>query len=70
MLVVYVASPHVTAADNGTVVATRELIREYYATVPVRGEIAEFGSLISSRAARELLGYEPERSWREFLREA
>lgn len=61
---------YVTAADNGTVIASRDLIREYYTAVPIRGEIAEFGSLISPRAAAEALGYEPRESWRDFLSEA
>jgi UDP-glucose 4-epimerase len=61
---------YVTAADNGTAVATRDLIRKYYPAVPIRGEIAEFGSLISSRAAAEVLGYEPRERWRDFLAEA
>jgi nucleoside-diphosphate-sugar epimerase len=60
---------YVTASDNGTIVATRELLREYYPAVPIRREIAEFGSLISSRAARGLLGFEPKLSWRQFLSE-
>jgi nucleoside-diphosphate-sugar epimerase len=60
---------YVTAADNGTILATRELMREYYPSVPIRGPLAEFGSLISSRAARDLIGYEPSLSWRGFLSE-
>jgi len=60
---------YVAARDNGTVVPTLELVREYYPEVPRRGEIAAFGSLISSRGARDLLGYEPMLSWREFLGE-
>jgi nucleoside-diphosphate-sugar epimerase len=60
---------YVAAADNGTVVPTRELTRRYYPGVPFRGDVAEFGSLISSRGARDLLGYEPQFRWREFLGE-
>jgi len=58
---------YVAAADNGTTSPTRELVETYYGGVPLRAEIAEYGSLISCRAARELLEYEPERSWRGFL---
>jgi nucleoside-diphosphate-sugar epimerase len=61
---------YVAARDNGTIVPTRELARRYYPGVPIRREIAEFESLISFRAARELLGYEPTFHWREFLGEA
>lgn len=58
---------YIAAADNGTAVPTRELVETYYGGVPIRGEIAEHGSLISCRTAGRLLGYEPERSWRDFL---
>ena len=58
---------YVAAADNGTDVPTRELLNRYYPDVPVRGELAEFGSLISSAAAAELLGFAPTMTWREFL---
>jgi UDP-glucose 4-epimerase len=59
---VYVAAP-----DNGTVLATRELVTRHYPDVPVRGAVPEFGSLISSDAAERLLGFRPAMSWREFL---
>jgi nucleoside-diphosphate-sugar epimerase len=58
---------YVAAADNGTTSPTRELVETYYGGVPLRAAITEYGSLISCRAARELLEYEPERSWRGFL---
>ncbi len=61
---------YVSAADNGTIVPTRELVRRHYPGVPIREEITEYGSLISCRGARELLGYEPTLRWRDFLGEA
>jgi UDP-glucose 4-epimerase len=59
---------YVAASDNGTVEPTRDLLRRYYPDVPLREDVAEVGSLISSRRARDLIGYEPELCWREFLR--
>lgn len=59
---VYVAAP-----DNGTVFPTRELAGRHYPDVPVRGELAEFGSLISSDEVERLLGFRPAMSWRDFL---
>ncbi len=58
---------YVAATDNGTDVPTRELLDRYYPDIPVRAELQEFGSLISSVAAAELLGFAPTMTWREFL---
>ncbi len=58
---------YVAATDSGTDVPTRELLDRYYPDVPVRAELQEFGSLISSAAASELLGLGPTMTWREFL---
>jgi hypothetical protein len=40
---------------------------EVYPDVPVRGELAEFETLLSIAKARRLLGYEPRYSWRDPL---
>lgn len=60
---VYVAAP-----DNGTARPTADLVSEYYADVPVRATLPEFGSLISSARAASLLGSAPMMSWRSFLK--
>jgi len=59
---VYVAAP-----DNGTVVPTAQLVRDYFPDVSVRKELPEFGSLVSSSRLESLLGFVPTMSWREFL---
>lgn len=59
----------VAAPDNGTVFPTRELTERYYPNVPYSADTGPYGSLISSEAAVELLGYRPSTSWRDFLRE-
>jgi len=58
---------YVAAPDNGTVVSTARLLEDYFPNVPVRGELPEFGSLVSSDRLEELLGFRPSMSWREFL---
>ncbi len=59
---------YVAAPDNGTVVPTAQLVEKYFPDVPVRRELAEFGSLVSSSRLESLLGFKPTMSWREFLR--
>ena len=59
---------YVAAPDNGTVVPTAKLIEDHFPDVPVRGDLREFGSLVSSNRLEELLGFRPTMSWREFLR--
>ncbi|MFH1688724.1 MAG: NAD(P)-dependent oxidoreductase [Candidatus Eisenbacteria bacterium] len=59
---------YVSAPDNGTTLPTARLIESYFPDVPVRGELAEFESLVSSARLDDLLGFKPSMSWREFLR--
>lgn len=59
---------YVAAPDNGTVVPTAQLLKDYLPDVPVRKDLPEFGSLVSSNRLEELLGFRPSMSWREFLR--
>lgn len=58
---------YVAALDNGTTIPTRKLLDEYYACVPRRPGISQFGSLISSGRAARQLGFEARLSWRQFL---
>jgi nucleoside-diphosphate-sugar epimerase len=59
---------YISAPDNGTAVPTARLIESFFPGVPVRRELAEFGSLVSSDRLDGLLGFRPSMSWREFLR--
>jgi nucleoside-diphosphate-sugar epimerase len=63
-----VHAAYVAAPDNGTVVPTARLVDEYYPDVPVRGDLPEFGSLLSSDRLQALLGFRPSMSWRDFLK--
>jgi nucleoside-diphosphate-sugar epimerase len=57
----------VAAADTVMKRPTLELMAEVYPDVPVRGELAEHGSLLATDKARRLLGYTPQVSWRTLL---
>ncbi len=59
---------YVSAPDNGTAVPTAQLLKSYFPDVPVRKELREFESLVSSARLESLLGFRPSMSWREFLR--
>jgi nucleoside-diphosphate-sugar epimerase len=58
---------YLAAPDNGTIFPTRELVDRFYPGTDVADDITTYGSLISSRGARAMLGFEPRMSWREFL---
>jgi nucleoside-diphosphate-sugar epimerase len=57
----------VPADDGMTLVPTAELIERYFASVPVdwAAVAGDYWSLISNRKAKELLGYQPQYSWRQ-----
>ena len=42
-----------------------ELLAEVFPGVEVRGEIGEHTTLLSIDKARQLLGYDPQHSWRD-----
>jgi len=58
---------YVAAPDNGTHVPTRELVDDFYPGVPLDDRVTEYGSLLSSAHLKELLGFAPAMTWREFL---
>jgi nucleoside-diphosphate-sugar epimerase len=53
------------AGESAHVLPTRELADKFYPKVPMRGEIAEHGSLVSNRKAQRLLGFEQRYRWAE-----
>ena len=57
----------VAAADTVMNRPSRELMAEVYPEVPYRPTAGEFDSLLSSRKAHTMLGYEPRHSWRDHL---
>jgi nucleoside-diphosphate-sugar epimerase len=54
----------IAAADTVMTRPNRELLAEVFPDVPVRDEVGDFTSLLSSKKAHKLLGYQPQYSWR------
>ena len=54
----------IAAADTVMRRPSRELMAEQFPGVPIRGELAEHGTLLSIEKARRVLGYRPQHSWR------
>lgn len=59
----------VAAADTVMNRPSRELMAKVYPSVPYRPTTGEFDTLLSIEKARELLGYQPEWSWRDHIAE-
>jgi nucleoside-diphosphate-sugar epimerase len=63
---IFNASNNETSSD----LPTRELIDRFYPGVPVNRELGEFEGLLSNRKAREVLGFQQEHSWRNYVKMA
>jgi nucleoside-diphosphate-sugar epimerase len=61
------ASVIIAAADTVMNRPTAELLAERFPDVPVRRALGEFETLLAIDRARELLGFEPQHSWRDEL---
>jgi nucleoside-diphosphate-sugar epimerase len=55
----------IAAADTVMNRPSRDLLAEVFPDVPLTREIAEFGSLLATDRAKQLIGYEPGHSWRD-----
>ncbi|RAI58228.1 NAD-dependent epimerase/dehydratase family protein [Roseicella frigidaeris] len=55
----------IAAADTVMERPSRELMAECFPDVPIRGPLAEHGTLLGIEKARRLLGYAPLHSWRQ-----
>jgi nucleoside-diphosphate-sugar epimerase len=56
---------YVVASDIRSGVPTAELVERFYPGVPLKREMGPHDALISNDRAREVLGFEPEFSWRD-----
>lgn len=56
-----------TIAANDTLMKmpSRELMAKAFPKVPVKGDLAEHGTLLSIEKARRMLGFEPRHTWRK-----
>ena len=55
----------IAAADTVMNRPSRDLLAEVFPDVPLTREIAEFGSLLATDRAKQVIGYEPGHSWRD-----
>ena len=57
----------IAAADTVMNRPSRDLMAEVFPAVPYRPTEGDFDSLLSTRKAHKLLGYEPKWSWRDHI---
>ena len=56
------------APDSGLSIPSAELAARWFPGVPVRGELGEFESLLSTRKAQDRLGFRAAHLWRDEYR--
>ena len=57
----------IAAADTVMRRPSRDLMAEVFPGVPLKGDLAEHGTLLGIDKARRLLGYDPEFTWRSLF---
>jgi nucleoside-diphosphate-sugar epimerase len=57
----------IAAADTVMNRPSASLLADVFPGVPLTREVGEFGTLLAIDRAREVLGYEPRHSWREYV---
>jgi nucleoside-diphosphate-sugar epimerase len=57
----------IAAADTVMNRPSADLLKEVFPGVPLRRDVGEFGSLLATDRAREVLGFEPQHSWRDHV---
>jgi hypothetical protein len=58
----------IAAADTVMNRPSRDVLGEVFPGVPVIRDVSEFGTLLAIDRARDLLGYEPAHSWRDYVK--
>lgn len=56
----------IAAADTIVDIPSAELVSTHYPSVPVKGEIEGYVTLLSIEKTKRMLGYEPKYSWRDY----
>jgi nucleoside-diphosphate-sugar epimerase len=59
----------IAAADTVMNRPSRDLLAEVFPDVPLTREIAQFGSLLATDRAKQLIGYQPAHSWRDEIQD-
>jgi nucleoside-diphosphate-sugar epimerase len=57
----------IAAADTVMNRPSRDLMAEVFPDVPLTGELAEYGTLLAVDRAKQVIGYQPQHSWRDEL---
>jgi len=58
----------ISAADNGTVYDTMDLVRRFYASdIPLKSDLSGNASLADWSKAKQILGYQPQYRWRDMI---
>lgn len=57
----------ISAEDNGTIFDTMELVQQYYPGTPIRGTITGRRSLADGIKAKQMLGFEPQYTWKDMI---
>lgn len=60
----------IAAKDTVMTTPSAQLMATTFPDVPIRKELGEFETLQSIEKARTILGYEPEHTWRDYVKEA
>lgn len=55
--------------DTSSDLPSKELIDRFYPGVPLKRELGEFETLLSNHKARDLLGFRPKHSWRQYVKQ-
>lgn len=64
------AETFIVAADDTIMNRSgKSLIDEYFPDTKIRDNLGEYQSLINNQKAKELLGFQPEHSWRDYVTE-
>jgi nucleoside-diphosphate-sugar epimerase len=59
----------IAAADTVMNRPSADLLAEVFPEVPLTRDVGEFGTLLAIDRAREVLGYQPQHSWRDHLKD-
>jgi nucleoside-diphosphate-sugar epimerase len=57
----------IAAGDTVMNRPSAELLAEVFPGVPLNRDVGEFGTLLAIDRARDVLGYEPRHSWRQYV---
>ncbi|MBY0215317.1 NAD(P)-dependent oxidoreductase [Paenibacillus illinoisensis] len=60
--------PYLIVADDTVMpIPTKQILAERYPNTPLKGDISEYGALLSNQAAKNDLNWKPKHSWRDHV---